>query len=339
MIDLSFHSAIRVATERRSDGNVAQNLADPIQSEVTTTKDPQRSSQADALARLHKRGDELRRLINQPDIRTRTPVALSAQLFARDVQSVLASLQSRFQMLPTGEVNFAPLMAAVQQARSEALANAPLANDPPSFKDILDGLQDLIGIVRDDYLDVYASLVEKFSSLYSDFNSEVLSQLERWINATGDKGEIEFDCAGLGKAIQDLMDKYRFPNDSAILFPEPGKGASREDAEKWLKAMGLPASCLVGKSDGTFCVVLDLTPFKQMRDNLPSTGKITLSASEFQAWQNGFNALQQEVESALQKHTQKYSNANSIHDNVQKTISSTLSALFDMLKAFASALG
>jgi type III secretion system IpaD/SipD/SspD family effector len=339
MTDFILNSATRVAPAPRSDGVVAEAVPGTTQIEQKTTNAPKRSSQADALERLHKRGDELRRLTNQPDIRTRTSVAMSAHLFASDAQSVLASLQSRFQMLPTGGLSFAPLMAALHHARSEAPGNAPLASDPPSFEDILDGLQDLIGIIREDYLDVYARLVEKFSNLYSDFNAEILSKLERWMSATGDKGEIEFDCAGLGQAIQDLIDKYSYPNDAAIVFPEPGEGASREDAEKWLKAMGLPASCLVDKGDGTFCVVLDLTPFTQMKASLPSTGKLTFPASEFQAWQNGFNALQQEVESTLQKHTQKYSNANSIHDNVQKTISSTLSALFDMLKAFASALG
>jgi len=225
---------------------------------------------------------------------------------------------------------------------------APLTGTP-SFQDILDGLQDLIGIIGSDYLDVYAQLVSAYSELYKEFNDTILAKLAEWTfgdDSTG-KGRVRINVVELGKALDDLIAKYSAPNAEGVLFPVPGadgsvSGASKEDAEKWLKAMGLPASCLHQLADGSYCVSMDLSPLTSMLDSLPPIDYeefAILFPAEFQAWQGGFNAQQQAMESALQQFTQKYVNANSIHDNVQKIMSSTISSLMDMLKAFANSLG
>lgn len=213
-----------------------------------------------------------------------------------------------------------------------------------SFDDIVDGLQDLIGIIKDDYLDVYARMVEAYAKLYGELNEDVVGKLHEWLSVVGDKGAVKINAREIRAALDDLIKKYSLPNPDAVLFPAPGEdgtvtGASREDALKWLAAMGLPPSCLKTLPDGSFCIVMDLSPLTEMRGNLPSGDNPELLPARFQAWQAAWNAQIQELESALQKHTQKYSNANSIHDNVQKVISSTLSALFEMLKSFAASLG
>jgi invasin D len=242
---------------------------------------------------------------------------------------------------------FSGLATELELAFSDSRIENPI-DTRASFDDILDGLQDLIGIVKDDYLDVYARLVEAYAKLYSEFNADVLARLTEWVSPQGDdKGTIVLDVGLLEQALQVLIARYSLPNPNSVLFPVPNDdgsvvGASQEDALKWLAAMGLPLSCLKQLPDGSYCVVMDLSPFSTMIDGMPArngNGKASLLPAGFQAWQAAFNAQQQEVESALQKHTQKYSNANSIHDNVQKVISSTLSALFEMLKAFSAALG
>ena len=279
--------------------------------------------------------------------------ALSAQLARNALDSGLELARSAGQPLSSekGQQISNELAPVLGKQLDAALSGSGIERGigaRASFDDILDGLQDLIGTIKDDYLDVYARLVELYAKLYSDFNSEVLANMAYWIVPLGDaKGSIQIDIAGFKRRLLLLMDRYTFPKPDSILFPVPGAGgavagASKEDAEKWLAAMGLPPSCLKQLPDGTYCVVIDLLPLTRMINGLPaadSNGKATLLPAAFQAWQAGFNAQQQELESALQKHTQKYSNANSIHDNVQKVISSTLSALFEMLKAFSAALG
>lgn len=60
---------------------------------------------------------------------------------------------------------------------------------------------------------------------------------------------------------------------------------------------------------------------------------MTWDTAKFQAWQTGFNAQEERMKNMLQSFTQKYSNANSYHDNFNKTLSSHLNQFSDMLRA------
>ena len=294
----------------------------------------------------------------EPSTKTRITQALaeqiatgkfSGQLTRNAVESGLAFLSARGQELtPENREqlarDLAPLLVKqLGNALSGSGIESPIGMRS-SFDDILDGLQDLIGIIKEDYLDVYARMVEAYAELFRELNEDVIGELQKWLTVVGDKGAVQIDAKAIRAALDELISKYSLPNPDAVLFPVPGEdgsvtGTSMEDALKWLTAMGLPASCLKQLPDGSFCIVMDLSPLTEMKAGLPAGDKPELLPARFQAWQAAWNAQIQELESALQKHTQKYSNANSIHDNVQKVISSTLSALFEMLKSFAASLG
>jgi invasin D len=274
---------------------------------------------------------------------------LSGQLTRNAAQSGLDFLSARCQVLAPEHRDhlIKDLVPVLVDRMAAALSRSGIDNPigaRSSFDDILDGLQGLIGIIKEEYLDVYARMVEAYAQLFAELNEEVIGKLHLWLNVVGDKGAVQIDARAIRQALDDLITQYSLPNPDAVLFPVPGEdgsvaGSSREDAMKWLVAMGLPVSCLKRLPDGSYCVVLDLSPLREMKEGVPSGANPELLPARFQAWQAAWNAQIQELESALQKHTQKYSNANSIHDNVQKVISSTLSALFEMLKAFSASLG
>ena len=274
---------------------------------------------------------------------------LAGQLTRNAVQSGLDFLRARGQELAPEQRDhlIKDLVPVLAERVAAALSRSGIENPigaRSSFDDILDGLQGLIGIIKEEYLDVYARMVEAYAQLFAELNEEVIGKLHQWLNVVGDKGAVQIDVRAIREALDELITKYSLPNPDAVLFPVPGEdgsvtGSSRDDAMKWLVAMGLPASCLKRLPDGSYCVVVDLSPLREMKEGLPSGDNPELLPARFQAWQAAWNAQIQELESALQKHTQKYSNANSIHDNVQKVISSTLSALFEMLKAFSASLG
>lgn len=227
---------------------------------------------------------------------------------------------------------------------SELMGEEAIYGDdpPPSFADLLDRLQALIGGVRGEYLDVYAEMVKRYADFFGDFSREIVGMMGDWVEGASQGGKVRLKAAEMKATLEAFINRYKFPNPAAVLYPASG-GASRAEAEEWLKAMDLPDHCLQRRPDGTYCVVMDVRPLEAIRDSINNYwvehSPFEMDAAEFQAWQSGFNAQQQELESALQRYSQKYSNANSIHDNLQKTISSTLSSLFDMLKAFAASLG
>ncbi|MNF71975.1 Cell invasion protein SipD [compost metagenome] len=206
-----------------------------------------------------------------------------------------------------------------------------------SSNEFFDKLLELIDLIKNGYLAGYEHIFTAYSDFFSDFNKEITAKLKDWIVGANDGKEVKLDAGALRAALTSLINKYSHPNPESVLYPEPGKGGtSREDAENWRETLGLPASCLKQNADGTYCVVIDTGPLLTMRNSLPAGGVVTWDTARFQAWQTGFNAQEERLKNTLQSLTQKYSNANSYHDNFNKTLSSHLNQFADMLKAMLS---
>ncbi|EPA98548.1 MULTISPECIES: IpaD/SipD/SspD family type III secretion system needle tip protein [Pseudomonas] len=207
-----------------------------------------------------------------------------------------------------------------------------------SSNDFFDKLLELINLIKNGYLAGYEHIIAAYSEFFKDFNEEVSAKLKDWIKGANEGKEVDLNAGNIRHALNALIKKYSPPNAAAVLFPAPGMfpppGASREEAEKWLKALGLPATSLRNNGNGTFSVVMDLGPLTTMMNGLPpNVYWITWDNAKFQYWQTGFNAQEERMKNTLQSFTQKYSNANSYHDNFNKTLSAHLNQYADMLKA------
>ncbi|EFO2135449.1 type III secretion system needle tip protein SipD, partial [Escherichia coli] len=58
------------------------------------------------------------------------------------------------------------------------------------------------------------------------------------------------------------------------------------------------------------------------------------SSAEYQAFQAGFDAQEQIIQTTMQTMTQKYNTAVSLVDNLYKILSSTISSCTETLKAY-----
>jgi invasin D len=204
-----------------------------------------------------------------------------------------------------------------------------------SSDDFFEKLLALIDLIKNGYLAGYEHIIAAYSDFFADFNAEITAKMKEWIEGANDGKDVKINAGLIRLALQPLIEKYSHPNPKSVLFPAPGMdGATKEEAEKWRLALGLPENCLKQNADGTFSVVMDLGPLQIMMDSLPpDVYWITWDTSKFQAWQTGFNAQEERMKNMLQSFTQKYSNANSYHDNFNKTLSSHLNQYADMLKA------
>lgn len=224
-----------------------------------------------------------------------------------------------------GELKHMPLAAEIADA-FDAEAN--------SSSEFFDKLLELIGLIKNGYLAGYEHIISAYSDFFADFNAEITAKLKDWIVGVDDGKKVKINLGALRAALDSLIAKYSHPNPASVLFPEPGKGgATREEAEKWREALGLPADCLKQNADGSYCVVMDLGPLRIMRHSVATGDSAEWDTARFQAWQTGFNAQEERMKNTLQSFTQKYSNANSYHDNFNKTLSSHLNQFADMLKA------
>ena len=224
------------------------------------------------------------------------------------------------------ELSSEPAPAEIAEA-FDAIINSP--------NDFFDKLLELIDLIKNGYLAGYEHLIKAYSDFFSDFNKEITAKMKEWIEGANDGKEVKLNAGQMRSALQALIQKYSHPNPASVLFPAPGMdGATREEADNWRKALGLPESCLKRNADGTYSVVMDMAPLTVMLGSLPTSGTwVTWDTAKFQAWQTGFNAQEERLKNTLQSFTQKYSNANSYHDNFNKTLSSHLNQFADMLKA------
>ncbi|WP_413794734.1 MULTISPECIES: IpaD/SipD/SspD family type III secretion system needle tip protein [unclassified Pseudomonas] len=204
-----------------------------------------------------------------------------------------------------------------------------------SSNDFFEKLLELIDLIKNGYLAGYEHIIAAYSDFFADFNAEITAQMKDWIEGANDGKDVKLDAGALRAALTRLIEKYSHPNPASVLFPKPGEGgASKDEAEKWLKALGLPGRCLKPNGDGTWCVVIDLDPLTLMKSSLPASGgTVTWDTAKYNQWQTGFNAQEERMKNLLQSLTQKYSNANAYHDNFNKTLSAHLNQFADMLRA------
>ncbi|MBD1552395.1 IpaD/SipD/SspD family type III secretion system needle tip protein [Pseudomonas typographi] len=250
--------------------------------------------------------------------------------------TVLASLSTEArQQLGRGAAASAGLPSGLE----DRLLNVNWAPDPDDF---FGSLRDLIDLIGAEYLEIYENLVQKYTDFYEEINAELISKLKDWV-VSEPNGRIILKVGkpddpgvyGILEAVEKLITKYGTPPESVLY-----ESNSREDAEKWLKAMGLPADCLVDAGGGKFYVTFDLSPLKAIKaltGNLEEgnhNGNIYLTAAEFQAYQTGFYSHDSAIKNYLQIATNKYSNANAYYDNFVKILSQQLSQFAEMLKGY-----
>ncbi|CAH0214244.1 IpaD/SipD/SspD family type III secretion system needle tip protein [Pseudomonas brassicacearum] len=203
-----------------------------------------------------------------------------------------------------------------------------------SSDDFFEKLLELISLIKHGYLAGYERVIAAYTAFFTDFNAQITAMMKDWIEGANDGKEVKLDVKALRAALSELIAKYTHPNDASVLFPDPDKGGtSKEEADKWREALGLPPQCLKQNADGTWCVVIDTSPLETMKKGLPPEDTVTWDTAKFNAWQSGFNAQEESMKNMLQSYTQKYSNANSYHDNFNKTLSAHLNQYADMLKA------
>ncbi|WP_249410653.1 IpaD/SipD/SspD family type III secretion system needle tip protein [Pseudomonas sp. St316] len=207
-----------------------------------------------------------------------------------------------------------------------------------SSNDFFEKLLELIDMIKNGYLAGYEHIIGAYTDFFADFNAEITAKMKDWVNGANDGKDVKLNAGALRAALTNLIAKYTHPKSASVLFPKPGDpGANKEEAEKWRKALGLPDSCLKENADGTWCVVIDLGPLTIMKNSLPSSGgTVTWNTAQYNQWQTGFNAQEDRLKNMLQSLTQKYSNANSYHDNFNKTLSAHLNQFADMLRAMLS---
>lgn len=220
-------------------------------------------------------------------------------------------------------------------------STAPMAQPRTTISDaeIWDMVSQNISAIGDNYLGVYENVVAVYTDFYQAF-SDILSKMGGWLSPGKDGNTVKLNVNALKSEISNLINKYNQINKNTILFPsQTGSGvttATKAEAEQWIKELNLPDSCLKSSGSG-FVVLVDMGPLDKMVSDLNGIGSgsaLELDNAKYQAWQSGFKAQEENLKTTLQTLTQKYSNANSLYDNLVKVLSSTISSSLETAKSF-----
>ncbi len=183
--------------------------------------------------------------------------------------------------------------------------------------------------VKTGYLEVYETLVERYTGLFSDF-SEFMGKLTNYLKVEPDKNgnQVMTFSDGALNDIQKLLNDYS--GDKGILYPVEGS-ATRQDALAWANELGIDAKFVVpGK--GGYVIKMDLGPLENIRDSLAENVGKGLSTFEYQSWRSGFDAQSDRMKTTLQTLTSKYGSANGMYDTVVKLLSTMIASCGDVLK-------
>ncbi|WP_191628864.1 IpaD/SipD/SspD family type III secretion system needle tip protein [Pandoraea terrae] len=199
-------------------------------------------------------------------------------------------------------------------------------------------IAEIIGEIKKKYLDIY----EQASKNALEFNDElnkITAELNKLISVNDKGDKVTLKVAELKAKLEELKKKFSLPNPAGVLFPSPGRdgaidGATKEEAEQWLKELGLPQSSLkeFPEGSGKYVVTLDLGPLDSMISGLPS--KEELNPIELDTWKTGFLGQDNAFKTKLQTLTQKYTTANALYDNMTKVLSGAIAACKDTISTY-----
>ncbi|EMN7988581.1 type III secretion system needle tip complex protein IpaD [Shigella dysenteriae] len=200
-----------------------------------------------------------------------------------------------------------------------------------SHRELWAKIANSINDINEQYLKVYEHAVSSYTQMYQEF-SAVLSSLAGWISPGGNDGNsVKLQVKSLKDALTTLKKNY----EDKPLYPATNT-VSEQEANKWLTELGGTIGTVSAKNGG-YVVSINMTPINNMLnslDKLGTTDEIVLDNAKYQAWNAGFSAEDETMKNNLQTLVQKYSNANSIFDNLVKVLSSTISSCTDTDKLF-----
>lgn len=227
------------------------------------------------------------------------------------------------------------------------------------------GISSSINNIKNDYVDFYADFMQKYVSMYQNFNDTVVSAATKAVedksNETVDSGKMRFTPSYIKDAFKSFSENYNSPfiiyDKTIAQVTVTGTGRVQdfengyniaEIKEQLFKQhqnfepaftqddyVGFEVTTLREPDPtihlkGIYEVKLRATSSvkfnfpKMPLDNLPDDN---CTISSYQAWLASFNAFGNQLQSNMQSFAQTYSQVNSTFNNLNKVLSSSITAL------------
>ncbi|EKP1398000.1 type III secretion system needle tip complex protein IpaD [Escherichia coli] len=320
-----------ISTSSFSPNNTNGSSTETVNSDIKTTTSSHPVSSLtmlnDTLHNIRTTNQALKKELSQ-----KTLTKTSLEEIALHSSQISMDVNKSAQLLDILSRHEHPINKDARELLHSAPKEAELDGDQMiSHRELWAKIANSINDINEQYLKVYEHAVSSYTQMYQDF-SAVLSSLAGWISPGGNDGNsVKLQVNSLKKALEELKEKYK----DKPLYPA-NNTVSQEQANKWLTELGGTIG-KVSQKNGGYVVSINMTPIDNMLkslDNLGGNSEVVLDNAKYQAWNAGFSAEDETMKNNLQTLVQKYSNANSIFDNLVKVLSSTISSCTDTDKLF-----
>lgn len=220
------------------------------------------------------------------------------------------------------------------QAVNENIESKATIDTGTSYGELWQRLAEATASIKSDYVDFYATLMQKYTEMYEAFN-EYCQKASSSAVSTGDDGNnVKFNTSTMNDGYN------KFYSELSAIDKTLGsiKNWSAMNAEERESMVATLEPAFVVDDAGKIWFNID--QFNSVKGTMPSGisgGKV--STASYQAWLATFNAVGSAFQSNMQSFAQRYSQANSTFDNLNKVLSGAISSLADSAKEVLKSLG
>lgn len=185
--------------------------------------------------------------------------------------------------------------------------------------------------IKGDYVDFYADLMQKYTEMYEAYNTHVMGAASKAFSAGSDGNNLTFYVSVMIKGYDDFQKAVNAIDLGSV------KNWDKMTAEERKSMVTTLEPAFKVSSSGK--IEFNLDQYRAAPDFPSGIENQKVTTSNYQAWLASFNAGGSALQSNMQAFAQRYSQANSTFDNLNKVLSGAIASMAesakDVLKALA----
>lgn len=222
--------------------------------------------------------------------------------------------------------------------KQEALSESKSVTTHTSYAQLWAAMATAIDNIKSDYVDFYADLMQKYTQMYEAYNKHVQAAASEAVEAGKDGNHVNFNGHKMRAGYFAFEAARKSINLGSVKHWNEMSVEEQKSMTTTLEpAFKVSADGAISFNIGPFITDKSIGPLwvEESFNNSPAypTGITSYDSSVstvgYQAWLASFNAGTSGLQSNMQSFAQRYSQANSTFDNLNKVLSGSISSLAD----------
>ncbi|MCW2474851.1 IpaD/SipD/SspD family type III secretion system needle tip protein [Candidatus Symbiopectobacterium sp. NZEC151] len=221
----------------------------------------------------------------------------------------------------------------LHRARRSVDARSEPFTTSTSYADLWAEIVNVIAGVKTNYVDFYGNLLQKYTEMYDEYNKTVQKVAADSTHSGKEANSVNFDEPNLRKYGYQVFNNWigKTPLGSVPDWDKMSPSQQKEMVATLEPAFKVSTDGKVSFNKDTF----DSVSLAKVTDDGSYTD---VSTTRYQAWLASFNSVSSAFQSNMQSFAQRYSQANSTFDNLNKVLSSVISTLGESAREVLKAL-